>query len=404
MLINPDYPVVIIRVLMLTTAFLLSLGASAATDDTGALAAVSAESARALEDARLRAAIAEAERAALLDRLPPASARPLSGAVETRPFGAAGLVRAFDLAGELAHEVCAALPAGPALAVYDPAAAQGVVAARTVAGALDGLGDEMARRNRELQAYIDKHTPPGAALTTLSTALTVVPAILRAAADTASLFKSDVTVAGLAYGDGARSLFATSLAASCPDRIAGLGGGYLGELDTRQHERLLGKLRALANHRAEYANRIALLQKLADSARGDEKRELAAVAGAAGAALRTVDDFVESLRAGETGERSPLYNAARYLAYAARIEGAQVLDFDLRLEGMSIVKDGLFSGQKLRLSAVALLWYRVHAPDGSLRLARTARRMLRPIEVDLRGAEAQGRFWDGDGVGAARAR
>lgn len=359
---------------------------------------------QALEDARLRAAIAEAERAALLDRLPPASAKPLPGAVETRQFGAAGLVRAFDLAGELAREVCAALPAGPAHVVYDPAATQGVVAARTVAGALDGLGDEMARRNRELQAYIDKHTPPGAALTTLSTALTVVPAILRAAADTASLFKSDVTVAGLAYGDGARGLFATSLAASCPDRIAGLGGGYLGELDTRQHERLLGKLRALANHRAEYANRIALLQKLADNARGDEKRELAAVAGAAGAALKAVDAFIESLRAGETGERSPLYNAARYLAYAARIDGAQVLDFDLRLEGMSIVKDGLFSGQKLRLSAVALLWYRVHAPDGSLRLARTARRMLRPIEVDLRGAEAEGTFWSGGEATPARPR
>ncbi|MFC4930080.1 hypothetical protein [Massilia sp. GCM10023247] len=404
MLINADYPILIIRALMLTTGLLLSLGATATPDDTRALATDTTEMVQALEDARLRAAIAEAERAALLDRLPPASAKPLPGAVETRQFGAAGLVRAFDLAGELAREVCAALPAGPAHVVYDPAATQGVVAARTVAGALDGLGDEMARRNRELQAYIDKHTPPGAALTTLSTALTVVPAILRAAADTASLFKSDVTVAGLAYGDGARGLFATSLAASCPDRIAGLGGGYLGELDTRQHERLLGKLRALANHRAEYANRIALLQKLADNARGDEKRELAAVAGAAGAALKAVDAFIESLRAGETGERSPLYNAARYLAYAARIDGAQVLDFDLRLEGMSIVKDGLFSGQKLRLSAVALLWYRVHAPDGSLRLARTARRMLRPIEVDLRGAEAEGTFWSGGEATPARPR
>lgn len=402
MLMPSDLTFAFIRVAILILATVLSHTAGASTCSAQPLG--SSTRGVKLQDAQARAAIAEAERAALLDRLPPALSKPLPGSVETRQFGAAGLVRAFDLATELAGEVCAALPAGPAVVIHDPAAGQGVAAARMVGGALDGLGEEMARRNRELQAYIDKHTPPGAVLTALSTALTVVPAVLRASADTAALFKSDVTVAGLAYGDGARSLFATSLAASCPDRIAGLGGGYLGELDVRQHERLLGKLWALARHRADYANRIGLLQKLAEGAKGDEKRELAAAAGAAGAALKAVDAFVESLRAGETGERSPLYNTARYLAYAARTEGAQVLDFDLRLEGMSIVKDGLFSGQKLRLSAVALLWYRVHAPDGSLRLARTARRMLRPVEVDLRGDEAEGSFWNGRESGAGRPR
>ncbi|MFC5461605.1 hypothetical protein [Massilia niabensis] len=390
------------RVVILTAAITLTHNAAAAAGAAQALAAATSEAAQALQDAQWRAAMADAERAALLERLPPGLSRPLPGAVDTRQFGAAGLVRAFDLSGQLAAEVCAALPAGPAVAVYDPAAAQGVVAARSVAGALDALGDEMARRNKELQLYIDRHTPPGVVLSTLGAALTVVPAILRASADTASLFKTDVTVAGLAYGDGARSLFVTALAAACPERIVGLGGGYFGELDVRQHDRLLGKLRALASHRSDYANRIGLLQKLADAAKGDEKRELAAVAAAAGAALRLVDAFIESLRAGETGERAPLYNAARYLGYAARTEGAQVLDFDLRLEGLSTVKDSLFSGQKLRLSAVALLWFRVHAPDGSLRLAKTARRMLPPIEVDLRGSDAQGVFWNGDGAAPAR--
>jgi hypothetical protein len=223
----------------------------------------------------------------------------------------------------------------------------------------------------------------------------VVPGVLRASADTASLFKTDVTASGIAYGEGARALFVSALAEACPERIAGLGGGYLGELDSAQHERLLGKLRSLATHRADYANRIALLQKLADGARGDEKRDMAALATAAGAVLKAVDAFIESLRAGETGDKSPLTNAARYLGYAQRTAGAPVLDFDLRLEGMSIVKDNLFTGQKLRLSAIALLWYRVHAPDGSLRLARTVRRMAEPVEVDLRGAAVAGGFWDG---------
>ena len=344
-------------------------------------------------EAEARQATLEAERAALLAQLPAANVRALAGAVETRQFGAAGLVRAFDLARQLAAEVCTTLPAGEQVVLYDPTVSQGVLAARTVNDTLVRMGEDMARRNKELQLYIDTHTPPGAVLSTLSTALTVVPAVLRASLDTASLFKTDVTAAGLAYGEGARALFASALTQSCPQQIAGLGGGYLGELDTAQHERLLGRLRALANHRADYANRIALLQKLADNAKGEEKKELGAAAGAAGATLKALDAFIESLRAGEPGDRSPLSNAARYLGYANRTAGASVLDVDLRLEGLSIVRDSLLTGQKLRLSGVALLWYRLHAPDGSLRLARTLRRMAPPVEVDLRGDEAEGEFW-----------
>lgn len=346
-------------------------------------------------EAEARQATREAERAALLAQLPPASSRALEGRIDLRQFGAAGLVPAFDLADTLAREVCASLPQDARSAVHDPATSAGILAARSVSDALLRLADELARRNKEMQAYIDAHTPPGALAGTLAVALTVVPAVLRASADTAALFKTDVTASGMAYGEGARALFVSALAEACPQRIAGLGGGYLGELDAGQHERLLGKLRSLASHRADYANRIATLQKLADAAKGDEKRDIAAVASAAGAVLRAVDAFIESLRAGESGDKSPLTNAARYLGYAQRTENASILDFDLRLEGMSIVKDTLFSGQKLRLSAIALLWYRVHAPDGSLRLARTVRKMAAPVEVDLRGETVKGGFWEG---------
>jgi hypothetical protein len=267
--------------------------------------------------AQHEAAMREAERAALLARLPPAASRPLEGNLDTRQFGAAGLVRAGDLARTLAVEVCAGLPSDARTVVHDAATSAGVVAARGVSDALLRLADELARRNKDLQAYIDARTPPGAFGSTLAVALTVVPAVLRASADSAALFKTDVTVSSLAYGEGARALFASALAEACPQRMAGLGGGYLGELDPVQHERLLGKLRSLATHRADYANRIAVLQKLLDAAKGDEKRDMANVATAAGAVLKAVDAFIESLRAGESGEKSPLSNAARYLGYAA---------------------------------------------------------------------------------------
>jgi hypothetical protein len=361
-----------------------SSGSTFAADDVGLVTQ---------QDAQTRAAIAEAERAELLARLPPSSTKPLQGSLDTRQFGAAGLVKAFDLAREMAGDVCAALPADRKTAIHEPAAAQGILAARLVADSIERLKDDLNRKNKELQQVIEAHTPQGSSAAIAFTLLTAVPATLKAGADLSALFKTDVSAQGIAYGDGARGLFATAMARRCPEKIAGLGSGYLGELDGRQYAALLSRVRALAAQRGEFAQRIAVLDKLADAAKGDEKRNLAALATGAGALLKTADAFIDSLKAGEASDRSPLFNAARYLGYAARTEGMLVLDFDLRLEGMTIVKDGLFTGQKLRLSGVAFLWYRVHEPDGTLRIADAVRRITRPVEVDLRGEDANGEFW-----------
>jgi hypothetical protein len=349
-----------------------------------------------LREAETRKAIAEAERAELLARLPPSTSKPLSGSIETKQFGAAGLVKAFDLAQQLALEVCTALPADPKTAVYEPSTTQGILAARLVADAIARYNEELGRQNKELQQLIEAHTPQGTKVSTLAfTALTAIPATVKAAADLAALFKSDVSAEGIGYGDGARGLFVTSLGRHCPDKVAGLGSGYLGELDGKQYEALLAKVRALAAQRGEFANRVAIVQKLADGAKGEEKKDLAAVVSSGGALLKTVDAFVDSLKAGEAGDKSPLFNAARYLGYATRTSGMLVLDFDLRLEGMTIVKDSLFTGQRLRLSGVAFLWYRVHEANGNLRVANAVRRMTKPVEVDLRGEAVQGDFWNG---------
>lgn len=373
---------------ILGAILLPACAAGAATSQAAADALV------AQREAEARTAIAQAERAELLASLPPSTSRPLQGRVDAGQFGAAGLVKAFDLARQLAQDVCAALPAQQRTAIYEPASAQGVVAARTVDDGVKRLTEDLTRQNRELQAYIDAHTPAGSkAISPLVVALTVIPATVKAAADVGALFKTDVTAAGLAYGDGARALFATALTQSCPDKVSALGTGYLGELDAGQHDKLLSRVRSLAAQRSEFANRIGIVQRMADAAKGDEKRDLSAVAGSAFAVLKNVDSFVDSLKAGEASDKSPLFNAARYLAYAARINGALLLDFDLRLEGLSIVKDGLFSGQRLRLAGVAFLWYRLYEPNGTLRAANAVRRITEPVEVDLRGAPAGGEFW-----------
>lgn len=319
----------------------------------------------------------------------------LEGAVDTRQFGAAGLVKAFDLAQQLAIDLCAALPADQKTVIHEVASTQGVVGARMLSESIGRMTDDMSRQNKQLQLFIDQHAPPGPPLIPGAVvALTVVPATIKAAADISSLFKTNVTVAGLGYGEGARAMFVTALGKMCPNKIVGFGSGYLGELDLAQHERLLGRVRALVTLRGDYAGRIAVVEQLAELAKGDAKRNLAAVAAAAGAVVKLVDAFVDSLKAGETGEKSPLFNAARYLAYAGRAGDALVLDFDLRLEGMSIVKDNLFTGQHLRLSGVAFLWYRLYESNGALRSADAMRRITAPVDVDLRGKEADGEFWD----------
>lgn len=118
------------------------------------------------------------------------------------------------------------------------------------------------------------------------------------------------------------------------------------------------------------------------------------MASGAGALLKTVDAFIDSLRASETGDKSPLFNAVRYLGYAARTEGMLLLDFDLRLEGMTIVKGCLVHGPEgAPVGRGVFLWYRVHEPNGTLRLADAVRRVTKPVEVDLRGDNANGDFF-----------
>ena len=137
------------------------------------------------------------------------------------------------------------------------------------------------------------------------------------------------------------------------------------------------------------------LDRLADAAKGEVKKALGRVVDGAEELLEAVEAFVETLKVGEASDKSPLYNAARYLGYANRVRDALVLDFDLRLEGLTLVKDNLFTGQHLRLSGVAFLWFRVHEPDGRLRPAHAVRRITRPVRVDLRGDEAGSDYWTG---------
>lgn len=354
------------------------------------LAATSAsDSTQALRDAELRRALAEAERAEWLARIPPTTSKPLAGSADTSHAGVAALMQSVELAAQLARELCAALPAQSRVTLYDAATSQGVVAARMVDDGLQHLAGQLSRQNQQLQLLIEEHSPPTSAPRSLApVALAVIPAVIKSAADLAALFKRDVALTGIAYGEGARDLFASALFKACPQRIAGLGTGYLGELDRGAHTALLERARTLAALRGDTAAYIDRLDALADAAKGAEKRLLAQSVVAAEGFVKTVDAFIVALKVGETGDKSPLFNAARFLAYAERTRDALVLDLDLRLDGVTLVKNSLFTGEKVRIAGAAILWYRLHAPDGALLQADTLRRMSTPVELDLRGAHA----------------
>lgn len=115
-------------------------------------------------DAETRAAIAEAERAKLFACLPPSTSKTLSGRIEVKQFGAAGQVKAFDRARQLAFEVCAALHFDRKTIVYERATEQGLLATRLVVDAIDRLDTDLGICNNEMQQVIDLHIPQGTRL------------------------------------------------------------------------------------------------------------------------------------------------------------------------------------------------------------------------------------------------
>jgi hypothetical protein len=103
-------------------------------------------------------------------------------------------------------------------------------------------------------------------------ALTVVPAAREAAPDLAALFKTDVDTESIGYGKGARSLFVTQLGSRCPDKVAGLGMVDLDELDDKQHDALLAKLRSLPTQRGDFATGSPLCKGWPMRRRGTKRK------------------------------------------------------------------------------------------------------------------------------------
>lgn len=348
------------------------------------------------KEAEARKAIADAEKAELAAKLPATDTKALAGKVNTEKFGAAALVKAFDLARDLSKDVCMTLKATPAttFAIHEPTIAQGIVTARLLEEGITKTTKDLDDQNKVLKNNIDpSFENKGGAKIGVLLGLGAVTSGMKAVADLASLAKQDVTITGATYGTGTRGLFISALAENCKDQVTGLGSGYMGELDLVRYRALTAKVQTLVTARSAFADSVTKFSKQVEAAKGETKEPLSKLLAASTTLLKVADTFIEGLKIGDGSDKSPLYNAARFLAYSDRIAGSSVLDFDLLLEGMSITKDSIFTGQRLSLSAVALFWYRLHSADGTLIQAKTIRRITPPIAVDLKGDDAPSDFW-----------
>ncbi len=349
-----------------------------------------------LEIEKLKADIAdnrrkqlEAEKAEAAAKVPATEAKALPGSLDLKNFGAAGLVVAVDLAREMAVDVCAALPGSKPVAVYDPTMASGIVSARLLQAQMDlfrkSLNQALAQQK---PSDVYKTFSGGVGLDTA-----VVTGTVKAFADLAALFKTNVTVAKTDFTD-AKMVFVTALAEKCGSRIVSAGSGYLGELDEGPIKALQKDGLDLLGDRAILEDRITTLRSNIEGEKdAGRKKQLQAQLDKLTPVAKQVDGFLAIIKPSEVNDKSPLPTAARYLALAKRIANADVLDLDIKLEGLSIVKENLFTGQRLKLSGTAILWYRVHDLGGGLLKAGVLRRMAKPIHVDLRGDDPKDEFW-----------
>jgi hypothetical protein len=294
-----------------------------------------------------------------------------------------------DLAREMADVVCKALPDSKTVAVYDATTASGIVSARLLRAQVDlykksleqALGE---KTTKEFSQSFFENAGLDAAVAT---------GTIKAFADLASLFKTNVTVSKTDFSD-AKVMFVTALAEKCSGRVVSAGSGYFGQLAKGPIETLQEDGKTLLGNRAILEDRIITLRKDIEGEKNTgKKKQLQAQLDQLTSVAKQVDGFLAIIKPSEVNDNSPLPTAAKYLALANNIENADILDFDIKLEGLSIVKENIFTGQRLKLSGTVVLWYRLHCVDGTLYKAGVLRRMAKPIHVDLRGEDPKDEFW-----------
>jgi hypothetical protein len=330
----------------------------------------------------------EAEKAQVLTNIPPTKTEALSGSVNASNFGSAGLVVAVDLLNELASSLCEVIDDGQTAIIYDATTISGITFAHAIDTQLSLYEKSLDKALNPSQGNDKQGNRSGVAEVAVATGA------IKTLADFASLFKTNVTVNKTDFSD-AKQILLTAMASRCPEKLTSFGVGYMGDLVTTQFDTLLIRVEKLLDDKAKLDDRILMLKKQVESEKKDspKKKTLQKKLDDLLVVSKSVEAFMVVLKPTDLSATAPLPVAAKYLALSKRTEESCVFDVDIKLEGLTITKENIFTGQKLRLSAIAIVWYRLYGRDGKILKAGVSRKMAKPVEVDLRGEDAKSSFW-----------
>lgn len=340
--------------------------------------------------------IAEAQRAERLAKIPPSDTKALKGTIDLKNYGSAGLVVAIDLADKVGERLCKVIDDNRKVTIYDKATVTGIVSARLINTYIkyyQGLLDE----NKKLVDI--KKTPPvwgKNGVTTLSFGLefgiTALTGTVRAVADLTSLFKTDITINSTAVPNS-KAILLTAMAHYCKEKITFLGIGYSGELLNDQYEYLKNAVLQLKYDKVSLDIRIVQITQELKSADGEIKDKLQKQFVKLSTVAVVVDKFLKVLLPDNISVDSPLSVAARFLYLDKRTTDSDILDINFTLEGLTSIKNNIFTGQKLQLSATSITRYILYNTDGSIKKAEIWREMAKPVHMKLKGNEVDGRYW-----------
>lgn len=172
---------------------------------------------------------------------------------------------AVDLAKALAPRLCGVIDQGQTALVYDDTTISGITSARLLDTQLALFQDSL---NKALQEKDDAQTIKLFSMG-VGMGAAVATGTIKAVADLASLFKTNISVSKTEFPE-AKSLLLTAMANNCPEKLTSLGFGYMGELDTAEFDGLRTKALKLLNDRAQLEARITGIKKKVD----DEKKQV----------------------------------------------------------------------------------------------------------------------------------
>jgi len=142
----------------------------------------------------------------------------------------------------------------------------------------------------------------------LAAGAAVASGTVKALADLASLFKTNITVTNTGFNE-AKSLLVTAMAGKCPEKLSHLGVGYSGELDMASLDKLREASGAIISDRAKLENRIGDIKKKLESVKDPvEKKALQSRLDDLSSVAKLVDGFITVIKPNDITDKSPLFS------------------------------------------------------------------------------------------------